>query len=153
MQATNESFFSLQRIFFFSFFFFSTAAHATTGRRPPQPAPCTSILSHSHPLPATNFLNIVSPSPPGSSSHSSSFSGCPLRCYPDVAHSGYMSCPLSSHALHSLPNISFTIVLDLITSSRIMSLFVMFNNDLFMPRWATASFLCWSFVRVHVSAP
>ena len=80
-----------------------SAVHATAGRRLPQFAPCTSILSHSHPLTAIKFLDAVSPSPFRSSSCSSPFCGCPLWYYlglPDVAHSGNMSCPLSSHALH-----------------------------------------------------
>ena len=82
-----------------------SAIHATAGKWPPQLAPCTSILTHSHPLTATNFLDVVSPSPFGSPSYSLSFSGCPFWSYhgpPGVAHSGYMSCPLSSHAPHSL---------------------------------------------------
>ena len=82
-----------------------SAVHATAGRWPPKLATCTSILSHSHPLTATNFLDVVFPSP----SYSFSFSGCPFLCYlgpPGVAHSGYMSCPLSSHAPHFLSNIS-----------------------------------------------
>ena len=126
-----------------------SAVHATAGRWPPQLTPCTSILSHSHPLTATNF-----PSPFGSPSYSFSFSGCPFWCYlgpPGVAHSGYMSCPLSSHAQHSIT--SFTSVLDLIISFRILSFFVMFNNNLDILRWATASFFSWCFVRAHVSAP
>ena len=83
----------------------TSAVHATAGRWPPQLAPCTSILSRPHPLIATNFLDVVSPSPFGSSSYSFSFPGCPFWCYlgpPGAAHSSYMSCPLSSHAPHSL---------------------------------------------------
>ena len=82
-----------------------SVVHATADRGRPQLPPCISILSHSHPLTATNFLDVVSPSPFGSSSYSFSFSGCPFSCYlcpPGVAPSGYMSCPLSSHAPHSL---------------------------------------------------
>ena len=82
-----------------------SAVHATAGRWPPQLTPCTSILSHSHPLTATNSLDVVSPSPFMSPSYSFSFSGCSFSCYlgpPGVVHSGYMSCPLSSHAPHSL---------------------------------------------------
>ena len=77
-----------------------SAVHATAGRWPPQPTPCTSILSHPHPLTATNFLDVVSPSPFGFP-----FSGCPFWCYlgpPGVAHSSYMSCPLSSCTALSL---------------------------------------------------
>ena len=55
-----------------------SAVHATAGRWPPQLTPCTSILSHPHPLTATNFLDVVSPSPFGSPSYSFSFSGCPF---------------------------------------------------------------------------
>ena len=44
------------------------AVHATAGRWPPQPAPCTSILGRSHPLTANGFLDVISPSPFGSSS-------------------------------------------------------------------------------------
>ena len=59
-------------------------------------------------------------------------------------------CPL----MHcTLPIISTTFVFDLITSFRILSLFVMFSNGLSMLRWATAIFFSWSFVRVHVSTP
>ena len=47
-----------------------SAIHTTAGRRPPQLVPCTSILNHSHPFTATNFLDVVSPSPFGSSSYS-----------------------------------------------------------------------------------
>ena len=82
-----------------------SAVHVTAGRLPPQLAPCTSILSHSHPLTTTNFLYVVSPFPFRSPSYSFSFSGCPFWCYfgpPGVTHSGYMFCPLSSHAPHSL---------------------------------------------------
>ena len=38
-----------------------SAVHATVGRWTPQLTPCTSISSHSHPLTATNFLDVVSP--------------------------------------------------------------------------------------------
>ena len=55
-----------------------SAVHATAGRWSPQLSPCTSILSHSHPLTATNFLDVVSLSPFGSHSYSFSFSGCPF---------------------------------------------------------------------------
>ena len=55
-----------------------SAVHAAAGRWPPQLTPCTSILSHPHPLTATNFLHVVSPSPFGSPSYSFSFSGCPF---------------------------------------------------------------------------
>ena len=82
-----------------------SAVHGSAGRWPPQLTPCTSILSYSHPLTATNFLDVVSPSPFGFPSYWFSFSGCPFWCYlgpPCVAHYGYMSCPLSSYALHSL---------------------------------------------------
>ena len=130
-----------------------SAVHATAGRWPSHLTLCTSILSHTHPLTAKNVLYIVSPSPFGSPSYSFSFSGCPFWCYlgpPGVAHSSYMSCPLSSHAPHSI--ISFTPVLHLIISFRILSLFVIFNNNLSLLCWATASF-SWYFVRVHVSAP
>ena len=44
------------------------AVHATAGRWPPQLAPCTSILGRSHPLTANGFLDVISPSPFGSSS-------------------------------------------------------------------------------------
>ena len=44
-----------------SVFFFS-AVHATAGRWAPPLMQCASILSHSHPLTATDFLDIVSPS-------------------------------------------------------------------------------------------
>ena len=37
--------------------------NATAARWPPQVAPCSSILSHSNPVTATNFLNIIFPSP------------------------------------------------------------------------------------------
>ena len=56
--------------------------------------------------------------------------------------------------LHVLPTvlmhrtlsiIFFTPVLHLIISFRILSLFVMFNNNLSMRRWATASFFSWFF--------
>ena len=126
-----------------------SAVHATAGRWPPQLTPCTSILSQSHPLTATNFLDVVSPPP----ILLFSLLWVSIQIYlgpPGVAPSGYMSCPLSSHVLHSI--VSFTYIWDLITSFRILYLFVMFNNDLSMFRWATASF-SWCFVRVHVSAP
>ena len=120
-----------------------SAVHATAGRWPPQVVPCTSILSHSHPLTATNLRDVVSSSPFRSPTYSFSFTGCPFWCYfdpPGVAHSGYMSCPLSSHAPHSV--VFFTPVLDLITSFQILSLFVMCNNNLSTLCWATASFWC-----------
>ena len=55
-----------------------SAVRATAGRWPPQLMPCTSILGHPHPLTATNFLDVVSPSLFGSPSYSFSFSGCPF---------------------------------------------------------------------------
>ena len=61
------------------------------------------------------------------------------------AHCPFMPCTFSV--------ISVTPVVDLIISFLILSLFVTFNNDLFMLRWATASFLSGYFVKVHVSAP
>ena len=82
-----------------------SAVHATAGRWPPQLTPCSLILNCPHPLIATNFLDVVSPSPFGSPSYLFSFSGCPFWCYlspPGVAHSSYMSCPLPSPAPHSL---------------------------------------------------
>ena len=91
----------------------------------------------------------------GSSSYSFSFSRCPFWLFlgpPGDAQPGYMSCPLFSHALHSLYYI-FHHCLDLITSFRILSFFVMFDNNISMLRWATASFFSWCFVRPHVSAP
>ena len=87
-----------------------SAVHATVGKWPPQLTPCTSILSHPHPLTATSFLHVVSPSPVGSPSNSLSFSGCPFWCYlgpPGVAHSSYMSSQMSSHAPHSLSLLIF----------------------------------------------
>ena len=54
---------------------------------------------------ATNFLDVVSSSPFGSPSYSLSFSKCSFWCYlgpPSISHSGYSSCPLSSHVMHSL---------------------------------------------------
>ena len=59
-------------------------------------------------------------------------------------------CPLMHRTLSI---ISFTSVLDLTISFRILSLFVMFNNNLSMLRWATANFFSWCFVTAHVSAP
>ena len=51
------------------------------------------------------------------------------------------TCPVHCPLMHrTLSIISFTPVLDLITSFRILSLFVMFNNDHSMLRWVTASF-------------
>ena len=126
-------------------------------------APCISMLSHSHPLTATSFPDVFSKSPVGSSFYSFSLSGC----HSDVvlAHMVWRilatyptHCP--SRALHSLL-CPFTPVLvinqsnfysanipgearlsgDLIASFWIMSLFLMFNNDLSMLRWANASFL------------
>ena len=128
-----------------------SAIHATAGRWPTQLAPCTLILSHSHPLTATNFLHVVFPCPFRSYPYSFSFSGCPFWYYlasPGAAHSGYMSCPLTFHAPHSLLYL-FPLVLDLITSLRILSLFMMFNNDLSMLLWATASF-SWCFVSPYL---
>ena len=78
-----------------------SAIHATARRWPPQPTPCTSILSHPHPLTATNFLDVLS----------ISFWVSLLLIFllwvsilmlSGVAHSSYMSYPLSSHAPHSL---------------------------------------------------
>ena len=103
-----------------------SAVHATVGR-------CHGLhnsrhtlqswATSSHPLTATNFLDAVSPSPFRSSSWSPSFSGtgCPLWCYlapPGVAHSGDMSCPLSSRALHLsiIPTTFVTLHLLLYTS-------------------------------------
>ena len=79
------------------------------------------FLSHSHLLTATNFLDVVSPSPFGSPSYPFSFSGWPFWGYlgpRGVAHSGYMSGPLSSHAPHSLYYFRWTSTLNLTRISR-----------------------------------
>ena len=132
-----------------------SAVHATAARSPPQLAPYCSNLSHSNPMTATNFLDVVSPYPFGSASYPLSFSGCPFCCY--LAHLVLLilaTCPAHCPHMHrTLFIISFTPVLDLIISFRILFLFVMFNNDLSMLRWATASCFSCCFVRAHVSAP
>ena len=64
------------------------------------------------------------------------------------------ACPAHCPFMHySLSIVSLTPVLHLTISFRILSLFVMFSNNLSMLRWATASFFSWYFVRAHVSAP
>ena len=119
-----------------------SAVHATAGRWPPQLTPCTSILSHPHPLTATNFLDVVSPSPFGSP-----FTRFPsLGVHSDVilAHLVLLilaACPAHCPPMHrTLSIIYFNLVLHLIVSFRILSHFVMSNNNLSMLRWATASF-------------
>ena len=63
-------------------------------------------------------------------------------------------CPAHCPLMHrTVSIISFTPVLHFIISSRILSLFVMFNNNISMLHWVTASFFSWCFVRAHVSAP
>ena len=70
-----------------------------------------------------------------------------------VAHSVYMSCLCPVLSCTALTIISFTPVLHLIISFWILSLFVMFNNNLSMLRRVSASVFSWCFVRVHVSVP
>ena len=89
------------------------ALYATPGRWPSQLTPCTSILSHSHPLIATNFLDVVSPPPFGSSS-------CSLFYFPSLGvHSDVLlahlvllilaTCPAHCPLMHrTLSIISFT---------------------------------------------
>ena len=91
--------------------------------------------------------------------------GLPLTRFPSLGiHSDVIlahlvllilaTCPAHCPLMHrTLSVISFTPVLHLIISFRILSLFVMFNNNPTILRWATASFLSWCFVRAHVSAP
>ena len=50
--------------------------------------PCTLILGHSHPLTATNFLDVVSPSLLGSSCSNYEITVTPLVCY-------HLACDLS----------------------------------------------------------
>ena len=54
------------------------------------------------------------------------------------------TCPAHCPLMHCTPSIiSCTPVLDLINSFRTSCLFVMCNNDLSMPGWATTSFFYW----------
>ena len=132
------------------------AVHATAGRWPPQLAPCTSILGRSHPLTANGFLDVISPS--------SFWVFLLVVFHLWVSHSDVIfahlvffilaTCPAHCPFMHfTFSIISITPVFDLIISFLILSLLVMFNNDLSMLRWATASFLSRCFVKVHVSAP
>ena len=57
------------------------------------------------------------------------------------------TCPAHCPFMHcTFPIISFTTVLDLIIPFRILSFFMMFNNNLSMLRWAPARFFSWCFV-------
>ena len=111
---------------------------------------CTSILSHCHPLTATNFLDVFSPR---------LLLGLPLTHLPSLGvHSDVIlahlvqlilaTCPAHCLLMHrTLSVISFTLVLDLFILFRILSLFVMFNNRS-MLCWAPASFVP-SLLRSH----
>ena len=87
--------------------------------------------------------------------------GLPLSRFPSLGvHSDVIfahlvffilaTCPAHCSFMHfTFSIISITPVFDLIISFLILSLLVMFNNDLSMLRWATASFLSRCFVKVH----